>query len=237
MGVTYAPVSAHLERKLENARLKMDKMPVWTIGGHQLALEGVYVSDIALCIALTDGRSSSVDDQDVSVNGIGLSQLIGTMMRTAMGLAQQVGLFMPCFCILFLSDRDLYHEASRLMQNQDWHRGDFALLVYHGDENGKGEKIARVIGSLSYHSFRSNLQPIDTGFFIDGVNHGIKRKGEELTVERRDLLERIKAILLDLDKKGILDDDKAFASELEKWVDLHIRDIERQLTRNEAAGS
>jgi hypothetical protein len=196
----------------------------------KLFLEGIYATGNAMCAVFTDEEPRKTDDVITSsIRYKNPQDLIGYIMRTVIGLAEQVGLRVPCFCILFLNDEDLREKLEKLMANQDWHRGDFGLLVYEGSHIDKKEThVDEVIGFLDYDAFESDLHRISTDDLISKLDQEMKRK--RLSSNRMELLEEIKAILKELDEKGI-EDDKAFATTLDAWVNTRIEDIERQMNQ------
>ncbi len=220
----------------ETARLELRSIRFEIGGKSKLFLEGTYVTGNAMCVVFTDGEPRKTDDVITSsIRYNNPQDLIGYIMRTVIGLAEQVGLRVPCFCMLFLNDKDLRKKLKKLMANQDWHRGDFGLLVYEGSDIDKKEiHVAEVIGFLDYDAFESDLRRISTDDFISQLDDEMKRK--RLSSHRLELLEETKAILKELDEKDI-EDDKAFATKLDTWVKSRIEDIERQMNEDEAVGA
>lgn len=218
---------------VEMARLDLRSIQFEIDGTNKLFLEATYATGNAMCVVFTDEKSRETDDVTTSLIRVNNPQdLIGYIMRTVIGLAEQVGLRVPCFCMLFLNDGDLRKESEKLMANQDWHRGDFGLLVYEGSHiDNKETHVAEVIGFLDYDAFESDLHRISTDDFITKLDHEMKRK--RLSSDRMELLEETKAILKELDKKGI-EDGREFATKLDAWVKSQIGDIERQMNENEA---
>jgi hypothetical protein len=202
-----------------------------------LFLDGIYATDTAMCIVFTDWETGATGEMITSPAKYRQPRdLIGHTVRTVIGLAEQVGLLVPCFCMLYLNDNGLRSELEEQMGNQDWHRGDFALLVYEGsDINKKETHIAGVAGFLGHSSFGSDLRQITTDDFIDGLDSEMKRR--RLSPDRCELLEETKSILKELDDKGIVDDPRAFGTKLDMWVKSRIDDIERRMTDDEAVGA
>ena len=202
-----------------------------------LFLDEICATDTAMCIVLTDGETGATGEMITSPAKYRQPRdLIGHTVRTVIGLAEQVGLLVPCFCMLYLNDNGLRSELEEQMGNQDWHRGDFALLVYEGsDINKKETHIAGVAGFLDHSSFCSDLRQITTGDFIRELDSKMKR--QHLSPDRRELLEETKSILKELDDKGIVDDPRAFGTKLDTWVKSRIDDIERRMTDDEAVGA
>lgn len=220
----------------ETARLDLRSIRFEIGDKDKLLLEGIYATGNAMCIVFTDEEPRKTDDVITSsIRYKNPQDLIGYIMRTVVGLAEQVGLRVPCFCILFLNDEDLRGKLEKLMANQDWHRGDFGLLVYEGSHIDKKEThVAEAIGFLDYDAFKSNLERISTDDFVSKLD--AKMKGQRLSSDRLELLEETKAILKELDEKGIKD-DKAFDTKLDTWVKSRIEDIERQMNEDEAVGA
>lgn len=221
----------------EAGRIGSAKIQFCVDDKRQLFLDGIYATDTAMCVVFTDEKPQEGSEMITSpVKYREPLDLIGHTVRTVIGLAEQVGLLMPCFCMLYLNDKGLCHELEKQMGNQDWHRGDFALLVYEGSDASKKEThIARVAGFLHHTSFRSDLQRITTDDFIHRLDSEMKRR--RLSPDLRELLEETKSILKELDEKGVMDDPRAFDTKLGMWVKSRIDDIERRMTEDEAVGA
>lgn len=221
---------------LEIARLDLRSIQFEMDDKDKLFLEGIYVTSNAMCVVFTDEEPRKTNDvTPSSINYRNPRDLIGYIMRTVIGLAEQVGLRVPCFCMLFLHDEDLRKESEKLMSNQDWHRGDFGLFVYEGSYiDNKETHVSEVMGFLDYDGFKSNLERISTDNFINKLDAAMKRRRP--TSYRLELLEETKAILKELDEKRI-EDDKTFATKLDTWVKSQIADIERRMNEDEAVGA
>lgn len=225
-----------ISRDFDTARLDLRSIQFEVDSKGKLLLEGIHVTGNAMCIVFTDEKPRETDDVTAgSVRYSNYQDLIGCIMRTAIGLAEQVGLRVPCFCMLFLNDEDLRKKLEKLVANQDWHRGDFGLLVYEGSHIGKKEThVAEVIGFLDYDGLKSNLHRISTDDFIRKLDAEMRL--QRLSSDHLELLEETKAILKELDEKGI-EGEQAFADRLNTWVQSRIDDIERQMNEDEAVGA
>ncbi|MCR4420366.1 MAG: hypothetical protein NUV99_09655 [Clostridia bacterium] len=108
----------------------MDRMDCKNAG---LTVRDLYLSDVALAVdiacestALAAGRT-----QDT----------LGRLLRFISGRAEEVGLVLPLLCVI---DAGGAPEPTKILEtwaaDQDWHRGDFSLIVLRNEEEGSEQE-------------------------------------------------------------------------------------------------
>lgn len=212
---------------LECARLDISNLGPRRGYRDQFYLKNIYATDNAICVVFDEEKPGN-SVQMTSTEGFG--RYIGNTMRAIRQLAQQVGLFAPCFCIMFLSntDSELRTKAMKARHDQNWHRGDFVVLVYDADmsETTKEDCIRRILFPISYDCFEAKLERIDTHAFVEKIDAEVKSK-DGLSDEQVEILDTVKDILVELGQQGIVDDPKAFEERFNLSVEMRIEEIER----------
>lgn len=89
-------------------------------------VEGLYVTDTGAIIRLTENEGG---DHSLMIRER-LASVIGSVTRIVSDLLNQAGVMVPCFCVVRAAENSpLVQAAYDLAMDQDWNRGDFALLL------------------------------------------------------------------------------------------------------------
>jgi hypothetical protein len=211
---------------LEGARLDISNLGPRRAYRDQLYLKNIYATDNAICVVFDEEKP---DNGAQMTSTEGFERYVGNIMRAIRQLAQQVGLFAPCFCIMLLSNTnsELWTKAMKARHNQNWHRGDFAVLVYDADDMGEDTEahIRKILFPISYYCFRTKLERIDTRAFVQRIDAEVGSK-DGLSDEQVEILDTVKGILVELGQQSIVDDTKAFEERFNLWVEMRIEEIE-----------
>lgn len=171
-------------------------------------LDRVYLTDIALCAVMVQ-REGMPGDQVRCANDI------ARLMRTMVACAIQLGLFGPCICIALAKDKDLLRELQFASSNQDWHRGDFAMLPVDSVV-AVSECVSRAVLGTRTSEMSAPLKPISTETFIRRLND--KADSMSLSQLHRALIRQIVTILRHAAETNRDGDTKYLRSELDAWI-------------------
>lgn len=215
------PVEGSQDAGLLQARRPLPaEVPFWKEKDSVLTLGSIYVSDIALVVCLQEGRTADTSAElSPAVSG-NLKETIGRLMRMVIGYAEQVGLFVPAYCMVCgPEDSHIVREMSKAAADQDWHRGDFAIETARGKSpHARGEEgIADLILDVPYKAFMARLEPIGRETLLRRIDEEIGAR--VLSDKRIELLTVIKAVIRD---------DRDPKSEVLQWVEDRIKDVAAQ---------
>lgn len=131
--------------------------------GFPFTIDSLYVSDTGAIIRLTENR----DGDGSPIARELLAPAIGSITRIVSDLLNQAGVMVPCFCVVGAAANSAVAEAvSELAMDQDWNRGDFALLLETQDvtEEDGGEPMGRVMSEIvldfDYADFEVSMDPV-----------------------------------------------------------------------------
>ncbi len=171
-------------------------------------LDCVYLTDIALCAVV-------VQREGVQGHQVRCANDIARLMRTMAACAIQLGLFGPCICIALAEDQNLLQELQSASSNQDWHRGDFAMLPVDSIA-AVSECVSRAVLGTGTSEMSAPLKPISTETFIRRLND----KGDSMSLSElhRALISQIITILRHAAETNRDGDTEYLRSELDAWI-------------------
>lgn len=153
---------SELREVLPEALRSLVSEPI-SLQGFPFTIESLYVTDTGAIIRLAQNE----DGDGTRVTKELLASAIGSITRIVSDLLNQAGVMVPCFCVVGAAANSAVAEAvSELAMDQDWNRGDFALLLETRDltEEDGGEPMGRVMSEIvldfDYADFEVSMDPV-----------------------------------------------------------------------------
>lgn len=228
MGYDHSPclVEGPQDAGLSQARRALPEgVRLWEDSNSVLTLGSIYVSDVGVVVCLdeADMPETSAELSPAVSKSLGLKETVGRLMRMVIGYTEQVGLFVPVYCVVCgPKDSHIVREMGKAAADQDWHRGDFAIVAIEAvrDEGPRAsaeKEIADLILDVPYKAFMARLEPVSKETLLRRIDEEMGAR--VLSDKRIELLRVIKAAIKD---------DRDLESEVRQWVEDRINDAAPQ---------
>lgn len=175
-----------------------------------LCIHNVYLSDVALAVHVSCKPG---------IFGIrNLKEDLGRFLRFLSGFAEEVGFVLPLLCVIEAHNGESAIEKTTLDQwaaDQDWHRGDFSIIVATDDEDVK-EVLQTTLGSVEAAWPPVRLEARDLNAIIDSFES--ERRSLQVSADRAGLLAAIGEAL----REGT-------GGSINEWLQQRMNDVQ-QLT-------
>lgn len=192
-----------------------------------LELSELYVSDTAAVLHLSDAENVgeeagliklhyvSDSGQGSSEFSSGMKRLLGSILYIVRDYLDQLGLKVPVFCLVSASDdKRLKCHVDRLASDQDWSRGEFAVLF--ASKIDAEDVISSIVLGLPLNQLGSSIEPISPGAFSDHVRR--EARSGTLSEDHRELVRVIADCITENSQpEGRIDD----------WVQARLEDIKK----------
>lgn len=153
---------SELREVLPEALRNLVSEPI-SLQGFPFTIESLYVTDTGAIIRLAQNEGGD----GTPVTKELLASVIGSITRIVSDLLNQAGVMVPCFCVVGATTNSVVAEAvSELATDQDWNRGDFALLLetrgLTGEDEGEpmGRVVSEIVLDFDYADFEVSMDPV-----------------------------------------------------------------------------
>ncbi|NPV71167.1 MAG: hypothetical protein HPY55_11090 [Firmicutes bacterium] len=158
----------------------------------------VYASDVALVVVVHRASDQSGPRDGVCSSWHDVRDL-GPLLRSVSSCAEQVGLELPCHCVVCVGEEGkLREEIEKAASDQDWHRGAFTITPV-ADGREALQVAAYLLGELRGDDLRSRLDPITPNALVSNLDDRIRSSGPG---SHRDLLELVKDVIVEQEGLG-----------------------------------
>jgi|LSQX01.2.fsa_nt_gb hypothetical protein len=170
-----------------------------------LVLEELYVSDVAVVVHLNEREqinqgvqsltslymTSDGDYKDGSNNGV--KSVLGNLMYIITNYLEQFGLHVPLYCLISTSpteggeateDNPLLNLVNSLSSDQDWSRGNFAVIFEEQEEVEK--VIDNMLLDFCLDKLGPSMEPISPEVFKSRMQEEARSKN--LSVDHEELI-------------------------------------------------
>lgn len=130
-----------------------------------------------------------------------------------------LGLNIPIFIVVETRDNDMYGLWHQIAGDQDWHRGDFAVLPCNGEKEADKVFENVVKDSISFEQYI--LQPISRSTISEYLLDEVKNLSNSSNIQQRIHANLIEEVAACLNSNG--ESESAFSSwkaEVEKIIDV-----------------
>jgi|GEM_PF-5564974 hypothetical protein len=178
-----------------------------------LVIEGIYLSEVALAVYIFCTLSAFETDK--------IKECLSRLLRFLYGGAEELGIILPVLCLIDVPKeveakfKVIKDKFNQLAADQDWHRGDFSIVVLEGDKD-KDESIFKILGEPSATWPEIELKPRDIKAIISSFQS--EMKSMRISEEYVGLLNAIKQIL-----------DKGTDEPVQKWLNERKEDVHNLL--------
>ncbi|WP_307399950.1 hypothetical protein [Desulfofundulus luciae] len=185
-----------------------------------LGIHNIYLSDVALAVHVScrNGFSGSGN----------IKEHLGRLLRFLSGCAGEVGFVVPVLCVIDARDGKTANEKTVFEQwaaDQDWHRGDFSIIVIKSDQNQVPEDIIRkMLGGVATAWPSIELEPHDLDAIINSFES--ERRSRQVSDNYASLLAAMAVALRE--ESG---------APISKWLDERISDVRRIMAGSDINGS
>lgn len=184
-----------------------------------LDVQRLFVSDVALAVCCACRAEAALSDSD--------REGLGRLLRFLAGIAEQIGLIVPALGVLDIrKDGDGQTlDRSVVMKwaaDQDWHRGDFSIIVVDGDVSPE-DLLEKLLGSVSTAWSEVELRPRDLETILNAFESA--RRARRLSAEHESLLNAMDTALREGSGRTI-----------EKWLDDRFSEVRGLMTGREEHG-
>jgi hypothetical protein len=183
-----------------------------------LNIHNIYLSDVALAVHVScrNGVSGSSNTREH----------LGRLLRFLSGCAGEVGFVLPVLCVIDAPDGKRAIEKTVFDQwaaDQDWHRGDFSIIVISDDQTPE-DIIRRTLGGVATAWPPVELEPHDLDAIINSFES--ERRSQQVSDNYASLLAAMAAALRE--ESG---------APISKWLDERISDVRRIMAESDINGS
>ncbi|NLU51213.1 MAG: hypothetical protein GXX09_12610 [Syntrophomonadaceae bacterium] len=184
--------------------------------GDSLIIHDIYLSDVALGVYMS---WNAVDDKR---NNEMVKDSIGRVLRLLGAYAEKFGFILPVIGFLRTEVETNVEYIQRWAGDQDWHRGDFSLILLGKNEADDIDEIHKFICSASaIWSEGDRLKPLSIDDYIRKLQE--EQQATQLSPQHTDLLNTITLIWKQ--------EDISIKETLESWVDRQIEHAQNLIRR------
>lgn len=185
-----------------------------------LHLEGLYITNIAMILYFS-WKVENINEENIFLENKNtndydetIKEYIGKLLRLVGGYAEKFGFILPVFGVVETSENKKC-IVERWAADQDWHRGDFSLLVECSIEKSKN-LIQRLLSNASIlWPDIKRLKPLNSEQYLERLSE--ERRVATLTPEQGSLLDTVAAAWRE---------QKPIEPAVKKWLELQLKDVE-----------
>ncbi|MDI3541038.1 MAG: hypothetical protein PWP66_576 [Thermosediminibacterales bacterium] len=181
-------------------------------------LQGIYLSEVALAVYLS--WESSIPETET------VKQCLGRLLRFLSARAEELGFVIPVMCLINIpkeANAEIKDKLNQLAADQDWHRGDFSIIVLteKGEKNKDVEGVVqKMLGAASTAWPQIELKPRDIKAIINSFQS--EKRSMQTSEEHTSLLDAIAQVL-----------DKGDKEPVQNWLEERIEDTHRLMAGGE----
>lgn len=185
---------------------------------HGLFFKSIYLSNIALLVHIEEDKS----DKKTGPLGKKDRDYLEQLLRRISGCAEDVGFVLPVLCLVQAKEGNSIAELEKWAADQDWHRGDFSIIVLRCPMDGGAREqdceliktINSLLGDVDDSLLKMQLRPLELEVVIDRFESQCQAR--DVPDEQRDLQ---MAILSALQQNS--------AEPIEQWLEQRWSDVQR----------
>lgn len=178
-----------------------------------LKLINLYGTDVAIIVHL---KINKIEEFKNNITQI--KEALGRLLRLIVDFAEQFEFYMPIIGLFEESDKEVGEYIRKWAADQDWHMGEFSLLLA---EKGQEKELIKEILSGAHNAWGQipKFDPITLEDFIKGLE--IQKNSADFSDNHKQLIK----IILESISGEDLDIDKNIETNINKWLQTHKQHI------------
>ncbi|WP_026485663.1 hypothetical protein [Caldanaerobius polysaccharolyticus] len=175
-----------------------------------LIVKGIYISEVALAVHLSWERGVSETNRT--------KECLGRLLRFLSSYAEELELVVPVLCLIHVPegvDAEIKNKLNQWAADQDWHRGDFSIVVLSEDKDKNKDVediIRKILGTASTAWPQIELKPRDIKAIINSFQSEMRSR--RISEEHASLLAAIAQTL-----------DEGTDKPIQNWLNGRMEDI------------